>query len=98
MEIAPYEPDAYYFVGYLNAQLQKYDGAIAAFQKGLALSPFHASSNSALVGARFNGKEYAAAAREHTLARFQKITTEHLGAPFGAGYAIRGVTRSRSCR
>src|SRR5262249_39584298 len=29
------------------------------------------------------------AAREH-LARFQKITTEHLGAPFGAGYGDQG--------
>ena len=38
------EADAYYFVGYLNSQLQKYDEAIAALQKGLALFPNHASS------------------------------------------------------
>ena len=87
-EIAPNEPDAYYFVGYLNAQLQKYDEAIAAFQKGLALSPFHASSEFGLARA-FQRKGDAAAAREH-LARFQKITTEHLGAPFGAGYGDQG--------
>src|SRR5712692_8151375 len=30
------EADAYYFIGYLNNQLQKYDEAIAAFQKGLS--------------------------------------------------------------
>ncbi len=86
--IAPNEPDAYYFVGYLNAQLQKYDEAIAAFQRGLALSPFHASSEFGLARA-FQRKGDAAAAREH-LARFQKITTEHLGAPFGAGYGDQG--------
>src|SRR5712672_2732910 len=87
-EIAPNEPDAYYFAGYLNAQLQKYEEAIAAFQKGLALSPFHASSEFGLARA-FQRKGDAAAAREH-LARFQKITTEHLGAPFGAGYGDQG--------
>src|SRR5712664_4840379 len=86
--IAPDEPDAYYFVGYLNAQLQKYDEAIAAFQKGLALSPFHASSEFGLARA-LQRKGDSAAAREH-LARFQKITTEHLGAPFGAGYGDQG--------
>jgi len=87
-EIAPNEPDAYYFVGYLNAQLQKYDEAIAAFQKGLAFSPFHASSEFGLARA-FQRKGDTALAREH-LARFQKITTEHLGAPFGAGYGDQG--------
>jgi len=87
-QIASNEPDAYYFIGYLNAQLQKYDEAIAAFQKGLALSPFHASSEFGLARA-FQRKGDAAAAREH-LARFQKITTEHLGAPFGAGYGDQG--------
>src|ERR1700682_6063400 len=87
-QIAPNEPDAYYFVGYLNAQLQKYDEAIAAFQKGLALSPFHASSEFGLARA-LQRKGDTAAAREH-LARFQKITAEHLGAPFGAGYGDQG--------
>ena len=87
-EIAPNEPDAYYFAGYLNAQLQKYDEAIATFQKGLALSPFHASSEFGLART-FQRKGDTAAAREH-LARFQKITTEHLGAPFGAGYGDQG--------
>src|SRR6266852_3933010 len=82
------EPDAYYFAGYLNAQLQKYDEAIATFQKGLALSPFHASSEFGLART-FQRKGDTAAAREH-LARFQKITTEHLGAPFGAGYGDQG--------
>src|SRR5713226_8326645 len=87
-EIAPNEADAYYFTGYLNAQLQKYDEAIATFQKGLALSPFHASSEFGLARA-LQRKGEVAAAREH-LARFQKITTEHLGAPFGAGYGDQG--------
>jgi len=88
MEIAPNEADAYYFSGYLYSQLQKYDEAIVAFHKGLALNAFHASSEFGLARA-FQRKGNAAAAREH-LARFQKITTEHLGAPFGAGYGDQG--------
>src|SRR6266478_2586818 len=87
-EIARNEADAYYFSGYLYSQLQKYDEAIGAFQKGLALNAFHASSEFGLARA-FQRKGNAAAAREH-LARFQKITTEHLGAPFGAGYGDQG--------
>jgi Tfp pilus assembly protein PilF len=87
-EIAPNEADAYYFSGYLYSQLQKYDEAIAAFQKGLALNAFHASSEFGLARA-LQRKGDVAGAREH-LARFQKITTEHLGAPFGAGYGDQG--------
>src|SRR5260370_10320567 len=82
------EADPYYFVGYLNKQLQKYDEAIVAFQKALALYPYHASSEFGLAQA-LQRKGDAASAREH-LARFQKITTEHLGAPFGAGYGDQG--------
>jgi Flp pilus assembly protein TadD len=87
-EIKPNEADAYYFVGYLKSQLQEYDEAIAAFQKGLALNPVHASAEFGLARA-LQRKGDAASAREH-LARFQKITTEHLGAPFGAGYGDQG--------
>src|SRR5260370_33722494 len=87
-EMAPNEGDAYYFCGYLYSQLQKYDEAIAAFQKGLALNPYHASTEFGLARA-LQRKGDAVAAREH-LARFQKITTEHLGAPFGAGYGDQG--------
>src|SRR6266581_1913446 len=87
-EIAPNEADAYYFSGYLYSQMQKYDEAIVAFQKGLALNAFHASSEFGLARA-LQRKGDAAAAREH-LTRFQKITTEHLGAPFGAGYGDQG--------
>ena len=87
-EIAPNEADAYYFSGYLYSQIQKYDEAIVAFQKGLALNAFHASSEFGLARA-LQRKGDATAAREH-LTRFQKITTEHLGAPFGAGYGDQG--------
>ena len=82
------EADAYYFVGYLYTQIQKYDEAIAAFQKGLALNPVHASAEFGLARA-LQRKGGSAAAREH-LARFQKITSEHLGTPFGAGYGDQG--------
>src|SRR4030081_3090949 len=83
-EILPDEADAYYFVGYLYSQLQQYDKAIAAFQKGLALFPYHASSEFGLARA-FQRKGDSASAREH-LAKFQNITTNHLGAPFRAGH------------
>ena len=86
-ELTP-EADGFYFVGYLQSQAQHYDEAIAAFQKALAAYPFHASAEFGLARA-YQRKGDAAAAREH-LARFQKITTEHLGTPFGAGYGDQG--------
>ena len=87
-QIVPNEADAYYFAGFLNAQIQKYDEAIVLFQRGLAVNAFHASAEFGLARA-LQRKGDAAGAREH-LARFQKITTEHLGAPFGAGYGDQG--------
>src|SRR5271154_6893968 len=87
-QIAPNEADAYYFVGYLYTQLQKYDQAIAAFQKALAIFPYHASSEFGLARA-YQRSGNIDAAKEH-LAKFQKVTSEHLGAPFGAGYGDQG--------
>jgi len=82
------EADPYYFVGYLDSQLQRYDEAIAAFQKALALFPYHASAEFGLARA-YQRKGDAESAREH-LAKFQKITTAHLGTPFGAAYGDQG--------
>ena len=87
-EIAPAEPDAFYFIGYLNTQLQKYDSAIAAFQSALAVFPFHASAEFGLARA-YQRKGDAENGREH-LQKFQKITSQHLGTPFGAGYGDQG--------
>jgi Tfp pilus assembly protein PilF len=87
-EVAPNEADAYYFEGYLYTQLQKYDEAVAAFRKGLAIFPYHASSEFGLARALQRSGDVAGA-KEH-LAKFQKITSEHLGAPFGAGYGDQG--------
>src|SRR6266436_9789331 len=87
-EIAPSEPDAFYFIGYLNTQLQKYDAAIAAFQSALAVFPFHASAEFGLARA-YQRKGDTENAREH-LQKFQKITAQHLGTPFGAGYGDQG--------
>src|SRR5438445_421205 len=87
-EIAPTEPDAFYFIGYLNTQLQRYDAAIAAFQSALAVFPFHASAEFGLARA-YQRKGDADNAREH-LQKFQKITSQHLGTPFGAGYGDQG--------
>ena len=86
-ELTP-EADGFYFVGYLQSQAQHYDNAIIAFQKALAAYPFHASAEFGLARA-YQRKGDVAAAHEH-LARFQKITTEHLGLPFGAGYGDQG--------
>ena len=82
------EADAHYFLGYLHSQLQQYDEAIAEFQKALAAFPYHASSEFGIARA-YQRKGDNDSARQH-LARFQKITTEHLGAPFGAGYGDQG--------
>ena len=90
------EADAWYFVGYLNSQLQHYDLAIAAFQKALALFPYHASAEFGLARA-YQRSGDAGAAREH-LAKFQNITSHHLGTPFGAAYGDQGDSRSPSCR
>ncbi|MGC2467177.1 MAG: FG-GAP-like repeat-containing protein [Candidatus Acidiferrum sp.] len=82
------EADPWYFVGYLESQLQHYDQAIAAFQKALALFPLHASAEFGLARA-YQRSGNAAGAREH-LAKFQKITSDHLGSPFGAAYGDQG--------
>ncbi|MGB7233860.1 MAG: FG-GAP-like repeat-containing protein, partial [Candidatus Acidiferrum sp.] len=82
------EADPWYFVGYLDSQLQHYDQAIAAFQKALALFPDHASAEFGIARA-YQRSGNAAAAREH-LANFQKITSQHLGSPFGAAYGDQG--------
>src|SRR5258708_23731247 len=79
------EADAHYFLGYLHTQLQQYDEAIAEFQKALAAFPYHASSEFGIARA-YQRKVVADSSRQH-LARFQKFTTEHLVAPFGACYS-----------
>ncbi|MCU1243743.1 MAG: repeat protein [Candidatus Acidoferrum typicum] len=88
--VAQLSPDAdpHYFLGYLYTQLQRYDEAIAEFQKAIASFPYHASSEFGIARA-YQRKGDSDAARQH-LARFQKITTEHLGSPFGAGYGDQG--------
>jgi tetratricopeptide (TPR) repeat protein len=87
-KIAPEEPDAFYFEGYLNSQLQQYDRAIPAFEKALKLAPYHASAQFGLARA-YQRKGDTEAAREG-MKKFQKITADHLGIPFGAGYGDQG--------
>ncbi len=82
------EADPWYFVGYLNSQLLRYDRAIAAFQKALAIFPFHASAEFGLARA-YQRSGNAEAAKEH-LAKFQKMTADHVATPFGAGYGDQG--------
>jgi tetratricopeptide (TPR) repeat protein len=87
-KIAPEEPDAFYFEGYLYSQLQQYGQAIPAFQKALQLAPYHASAQFGLARA-YQRKGDTESAREG-MKRFQKVTSEHLGTPFGAGYGDQG--------
>jgi tetratricopeptide (TPR) repeat protein len=87
-KIAPEEPDAFYFEGYLNSQLQQYDQAIPAFEKALKFSRYHASAQFGLARA-YQRKGDTEAAREG-MKRFQEITADHLGIPFGAGYGDQG--------
>jgi tetratricopeptide (TPR) repeat protein len=87
-KIVPNEPDAYYFIGFVNSQLQRYDQAITAFQKALELAPQHASAQFGLARA-YQRKGDPDAAREN-MKRFQKVTADHLGTPFGAGYGDQG--------
>ena len=55
---------------------EKYDEAIAEFDKALAAFPFHASAEFGIARA-YQRKGDLKSAREH-LTRFQKITAEHL--------------------
>jgi len=87
-KIAPDEPDAYYFEGFLLSQLQKYDEAIPAFKKALDLAPYHVSAQFGLARAYLRKGE-TDAAREG-MKRFQKMQSEKLGTPFGAGYGEQG--------
>jgi len=87
-KIVPDEPDAFYFVGFLFSQLQKYDEAIVAFKKALAIAPYHASAQFGLARA-YQRQGDADSAREG-MKHFQKLTSEHLGTPFGAGYGDQG--------
>src|SRR6266481_667240 len=75
------EADAHYFLGYLYSQLQRYDEAIAEFQKALDAFPYHASAEFGIARAYLR-KGDPESGKQH-LARFQKITTGHLGSPFG---------------
>src|SRR6266436_1637227 len=82
------DADAHYFLGYLYSQLQRYDEAIAEFQKALDAFPYHASAEFGIARAYLR-KGDPESGKQH-LARFQKITTGHLGSPFGAGYGDQG--------
>src|ERR1700738_3787156 len=84
----PRDPYAWYNLGLASKDLAAFSHGVAAFEKGLALFPYHASSEFGIARA-YQRKGDSASAREH-LAKFQNITTNHLGAPFGAGYGDPG--------
>jgi tetratricopeptide (TPR) repeat protein len=95
-QIAPNEPDAYYFIGYLNTQLQKYDAAIAAYQKAIEIFRITRPRNLELRGPI---SAEAMAIRRRSICRdFRELRRIILGVPFGAGYGDQGNFRWRSTR
>jgi Flp pilus assembly protein TadD len=84
----PGDADSQYFIGATLSELSRFPDAINAFSRALELNPFHASAEFGVARAyQLSGDDKNAASH---LARFQKITQDHLGSPFGTGYSQQG--------
>ena len=77
-----------YFLGAVYTELQRYEAAIAAHQRALALNPFHVSAEFGLARAYQRTGE-SGQARQH-LTRFRQLTEEKLGVPIGLVYGDQG--------
>jgi tetratricopeptide (TPR) repeat protein len=86
--IDPDDPGAQYFLGYLAAQDQKYDQAVAAFKRAVELDPLNVSAEFGLSQAEQHVGD-TGAARAH-LERFQRISAERLGTPVRFLYGEQG--------
>jgi Flp pilus assembly protein TadD len=88
-QLAPNDPDTYYFVGASAAQAQDDQSAIAGFQRALQLNPYHASAEFGLarVYQHLGNQDEA---RQH-LANFQHLTQTKLGVPMSLAYGEQGA-------
>src|SRR5262249_21302676 len=87
--IDPGDADTLYFLGQLHLQAQRYDQAIAAFEKCLALDGLHLSAEFGLARAYLlSGNE--AAATQH-LARFDQLTQSKIGKQISLTYGDQGI-------
>jgi tetratricopeptide (TPR) repeat protein len=86
--IDPNDPGTQYFLGYLATQDQKYEQAVAAFQRAIELDPLHISAEFGLSQAE-QDLGHADAAKAD-LARFQRLSAEKLGKPVRFLYGEQG--------
>ena len=87
--IDPGDADTLYFLGQLHLQAQRYDQAIAAFEKCLALDSLHLSAEFGLSRAYLLSGNETAAARH--LARFDQLTQSKIGKQISLTYGEQGV-------
>ena len=86
-QILPTETDAYYFVGYLIPSSSNTIKPSPHSKKASRFFPTTLPPN--LASPAPTSAKATPLRREH-LAKFQNITTNHLGTPFGAGYGDQG--------
>src|SRR5580658_1190192 len=86
--VDPNDPGTQYFLGYLSAQDQKYEQAVAAFQRAIELDPLHISAEFGLSQAEQDLGHVDAAKAD--LARFHRLSAEKLGKPVRFLYGEQG--------
>jgi tetratricopeptide (TPR) repeat protein len=86
--IDPNDPGTQYFLGNLATQDQKYDRAVAAFERAIELDPLHVSAEFGLSQAEQDLGHVDAAKAD--LARFQRLSAEKLGKPVRFLYGEQG--------
>src|SRR5262249_20326535 len=87
--IDPGDADTLYFLGQLHLQAQRYNQAIAAFEKCLALDGLHLSAEFGLSRAYLLSGNEAAAAQH--LARFDQLTQSKIGKQISLTYGEQGI-------
>ena len=88
VRIDPEDADSWYLLGQMRAQLQEYPAATSAYDRALELNPFHVSAEFGLMQVYFRLGELEEG-QEHR-AQFERIESENLGVPMGAGYGDQG--------
>jgi Flp pilus assembly protein TadD len=88
LALEPNDPDTHYMVASIDLELNDLPAAATEFHRALALDPQHAS---ALFGlARVLRRQGDTAQAKDALARFQHISTAHLGFPLSHTYGEEG--------